>query len=115
MRFLLSLAVLVCTSFCTMAQMPMGQMPSKEEIVKMRLDQLTQQLSLTTEQQASVKAIFEEEKMPDFSQGMPDFDAMKKQMDETDAKIEKVLTPEQKTKYDDVKKQRANMMGGGPR
>ena len=37
--------------------MPMGQMPSKEEIVKMRLDQLTQQLSLTAEQQASAKAI----------------------------------------------------------
>ncbi|MCF0191799.1 MAG: hypothetical protein HUJ96_11115 [Marinilabiliaceae bacterium] len=116
MKTLTLLAFLFCLTISAMAQMPMGQMPSREEMNKMRLENMTQQLTLTEEQQASVKAIFEEEKMPEFTPGQqPDFSAFRKAMEETDAKIMKVLTEEQQKKYKEMQEQRRQMMGGGPR
>jgi protein CpxP len=86
-----------------------------------RTKQLTEQLSLDKKQQAQVLEIYKEndkkrEAMFSDMQGSGDRDAAREKMmklfEETDKQIEKILTKDQKKKYDDLKKERANRMGG---
>lgn len=64
-----------------------------------RVERLTEKLSLTPEQQKSLKAVFDEQ-------------AAKhgKTMKETDEKINALLTPEQKTKFEKMKSERKEKM-----
>lgn len=66
-----------------------------------KLEKMTKKLGLTTEQQASIRTILEEKKTK--MEGLKE--QMKSSGDETQEKIKAVLTDEQKTKYDDMKKE----------
>ena len=93
--------------------MAQGMRMSAEDRTKMLKDSL----SLTTVQADSVLKIYkmaDKERQEAMSSAGEDRDArmaaMRKVMEKTDSKIEGLLTPEQKTKYDAMKKQRAARM-----
>jgi protein CpxP len=72
-----------------------------------RIKMMTRELSLTPDQQTTIRQIFadEEAKMQaqkDSGQPMPDRRAMMAMRQEQKAKIEAVLTPDQKTKYEEM-------------
>ena len=101
--------------FTTLTAQPQRRTPEE------RTKQLTEQLSLDKKQQAKVLEIYKEndkkrEAMFSDMQGSGDRDAarekMMKLLEETDKQIEKILTKDQKKKYDDLKKERTNRMGG---
>ncbi len=85
------------------------RMPSAEE----RADTLKAQLQLTQAQRDSVVAIYkaaDEQRRAAFESAQGDRSAMREKMtairDDTDKKIEALLTPEQQKLYADVKKER---------
>lgn len=78
----------------------------QKDSVDEKLKKLTKELNLTAEQQASIKTILEEKKVKQ--------DGVREQMqtmsEETRAKIDAVLTAEQKTKHDAMKKEMSEKM-----
>lgn len=81
-----------------------------------RVKHLTEQLSLTDDQKDSVKIIYEasdKQRNEIFAARGGDRGAMREQMkkimSEADEKIEALLTDEQKTAYDKIKKERPQM------
>ncbi len=101
--------------FTTLIAQPQRRTPEE------RTKQLTEQLSLDKKQQAQVLEIYKQndkkrEAMFSDMQGSGDRDAAREKMmklfEETDKQIEKILTKDQKKKFDDLKKERANRMGG---
>ncbi|MFI3281224.1 MAG: hypothetical protein R3Y44_04545 [Rikenellaceae bacterium] len=116
MKKLMMLAIAAIFSLSTsmaMAQPPQGQgeqreHPSTEERVK----QLQEQLDLSDEQCAEIIEFEESREMPERG----DRDAMKKMMEEQQAKMKEILTEEQYEKYEEMmKKQRPQQGGGGQR
>ncbi|MBL1264268.1 hypothetical protein [Candidatus Methylomicrobium oryzae] len=79
----------------TAAAFPGDQASGSEEHQKHRIERLTQELQLTDQQKNEVEAIFKEQ-----------HDKFKALHDETHSKLGTVLTPEQMTKLDELKKQR---------
>ncbi|MGZ8191847.1 MAG: Spy/CpxP family protein refolding chaperone [Methylococcaceae bacterium] len=63
-----------------------------------RIERMGKELGLNEEQKAKLETIFNEEKKK--------MEVVKKIREETRAKLEEVLTPEQITKMDEIKKQR---------
>ena len=101
--------------FTTLIAQPQRRTPEE------RTKQLTEQLSLDKKQQAQVLEIYKQndkkrEAMFSDMQGSGDRDAAREKMmklfEETAKQIEKILTKDQKKKFDDLKKERANRMGG---
>jgi protein CpxP len=92
-----TLLTLVCamTFPLAAAAFPGGSGPGPEDHQKHRLERLTQELKLTNEQKSKVEAIFKEE-----------HEKFKALHEETHGKLGTVLTPEQMTKLEDLKKQR---------
>jgi periplasmic protein CpxP/Spy len=68
--------------------------------VDAKLEKMTKKLNLTSEQQASIRTILEEKKTK--MEGLKE--QMKSSGEETQEKIKAVLTDEQKTKYEEMKK-----------
>ncbi|MGR8953324.1 MAG: Spy/CpxP family protein refolding chaperone [Gammaproteobacteria bacterium] len=93
-KTLLTLAI-VLTFPLTVAAFPGGQDPDAEEHRQHRLERLTRELKLTDEQKTKVEALFKEQ-----------HDKFKLLHEETRIKLGKVLSPEQMTQMDDLKKQR---------
>ncbi len=86
-----------------------------------RVKFLTDQLSLTTAQADSVRKIFEtaeKDRMAAFQAHRDDRASVRGAvgniMKEADDKVGALLTPDQKVKYDKIKKERPRMMMGGP-
>ena len=80
---------------------------SAEEIVTMRLNMLTKQLNLTDDQQAKVKEILtdqinEEEQLRQLQ---------KQNREKSEAKMDAVLTIDQKKQYDEIKKHASGPRG----
>lgn len=109
------LAVLIIILVSALAAQPQRRTPEE------RTKQLTEHLSLDKKQQAKVLELYKEndkkrEAMFSDMQGSGDRDAAREKMmklfEETDKQIEKILTKDQKKKYDDLKKERSNRMGG---
>jgi protein CpxP len=109
----LSLAVLVLAGSLSFshAQQRMRQTPEQ------RAARLKDSLALSDDQVGKVVAIYQEsdkQREAAFTAAGDDRDArmaaMRKVMDNTDTKIESILTDSQKAKYEDMKKQR--MQGG---
>lgn len=78
-----------------------------------RAQRLKDTLALNEDQYGKVLAIYQQmdkQRQELFSSGSDDrqarMQAMRSLADSTDAKIEVLLTPDQKTKYEDIKKQR---------
>ncbi len=110
-KFLLIVAILL--GLCTTSSLAQGMRMSAEDRTKMLKDSL----SLTAVQADSVLKIYkvaDKERQEAMSTAGDDREArmtaMRKVMDKTDTKIEGLLTPEQKTKYDAMKKARAARM-----
>lgn len=90
-----------------------------------RAKRLKEQLSLTDDQTKKATKIFEqaqEAMMEEMMVNQGDREAMRKAFtqitEKTDKEIEKILTAKQKKKYEELKKERQNMMrqrGQGPR
>lgn len=78
----------------TAAAFPGAQGPGSEDHQQPRIERLTQELQLTDEQKGKVEAIFKEQQ-----------DKFKALHEETHNKLGAVLTPEQLTKLDALKKQ----------
>jgi protein CpxP len=93
-KTLLTLAI-VLTFPLTVAAFPGGHGPGSEEHQKHRIERLTKELNLTDEQKAKVEAIFKTQ-----------HDKFKALHEETHTQLGTVLSPEQLTKLDDLKKQR---------
>ncbi len=84
-----------------------------------RAKRLTERLSLTEDQTKKVQEIFknaDKERSEKMEPVRGDRDAMREQMTaimaSTDKQIEKILTDEQKKKYEELKKERRQMRGG---
>ena len=84
-----------------------------------RAKRLTERLSLTEDQTKKVQEIFknaDKERSEKMESVRGDRDAMREQMTaimaNTDKQIEKILTDEQKKKYEELKKERRQMRGG---
>lgn len=83
-----------------------GKRPSAEEMMKMELKMMKQDLDLTETQVAFVKKILEDsyKKVEEsFQNGKKVIDEMGKIMEEKDNNLKRVLTDEQWTKYKDIK------------
>ena len=93
-KTLLTLAI-VLTFPLTVSAFPGGQGPNSESHQKHRIERLTQDLNLTAEQKTKVEAIFNEQ-----------HDKFKALHEETQTKLGTVLSPEQMTRMDNLKKQR---------
>jgi len=78
------------------------------------MDGMLAQLKLDEKQQAEVAKIKEEMK-PEFDKAKGNREAMRPVMQQYTSKIEAVLTPEQKTKFEELRAQRMKGHGaGGP-
>lgn len=90
-----------------------------QQMAARRLEQMTQQLQLTAEQSAKIKAIYDSE-APRTKVIYDDTtltrqqrrDKMRPIRAESDAQIKQVLTPEQQTKFDEMQTQRRAQFGG---
>jgi hypothetical protein len=83
-----------------------GKRPSAEEMVKMEMKMLKQEIDLTETQETFVKKILEDsyKKMEEkFKNGNKDRDEMAKIMKEKDDNLKNVLTDEQWKKYQELK------------
>jgi len=100
---------------------PGGQGGQRRMSLDDRLKRMAKDLNLTPAQQKKLKPImeagakkgkeiFENKKLTDQQKG----DAFKKLRDENRKKIEAILTPDQKKKYEEMRKQRMNRGPGGP-
>ncbi|MBW7887124.1 MAG: hypothetical protein H3C35_02050 [Bacteroidetes bacterium] len=81
------------------------------------VERLKEKLTLTKEQEKNIKVILDDQQeamTKEREQHQGDRDAMRaamiKHRDEADKKIEKLLTKEQKKKYEEYKKERQEMM-----
>jgi F0F1-type ATP synthase membrane subunit b/b' len=101
--------------FSTLTAQPMRRTPEE------RVKQLKEQLSLDAKQEKKALEIFKEsdtkrEAMFNEMNANDDREAgrekMMKLFEETDKKIEKILTKDQKKKYEEIKKERQQRMGG---
>jgi|WetSurMetagenome_2_1015567.scaffolds.fasta_scaffold1292891_1 hypothetical protein len=90
-------------------------------MIARRVERLTTALSLTPDQVTKVRAIYAKEftdgaglreKFKDDREGMQK--AMRERQQKLDEKILPLLTPEQKPKYEEFKKQRPGGWGGRP-
>jgi len=93
-KTLLTLAIAL-TFPLTAAAFPGGYGPDSEAHQGHRIERLTQELKLSDAQKSQVEAIFKEQ-----------HEKAKALHEETHAKLSKVLSPEQLTKLEDLKKQR---------
>jgi protein CpxP len=93
-KTLLTLAI-VLTFPLTVAAFSGGHGPGSEEHQKHRIERLTKELNLTDEQKTKVEAIFKEQQ-----------EKFKALHEETHTKLGTVLSPEQVSKLDELKKQR---------
>lgn len=81
-----------------------------------RLEELSEKLSLTVEQEEKVKTILEDmqsETTEMFENRRPDREKMLELRNETDEKILELLTEEQQAKYKELQKERQDMMRRG--
>ena len=119
-KLLVAGAMLVAGTFVSMAQpgggRPGGQM-DPAQMAQRRADQMKETLKLTDDQYAKVLALYKEEnearqKAMQEGQGQRmDREAMQKQREEQNKKLEAILTPEQ---YKTWTEQQQNMMRRGP-
>lgn len=143
-KLLLAMALFVVFSTTTLAQRNSGIRPSQsenyqrkgsarmspEERIEKQTKRLTEELSLSAEQETKIKAILQKgsdeqqvqfEKMK--SQSQENHEIMRKKMDlqrtEQETKIKKLLTDEQKAKYEKMQAERVanrmNRSNGGSR
>jgi hypothetical protein len=112
MRLLVSLMSFAVLLFLSLS--PAGAQQRMRLTPEQRAARLKDSLALNDDQVAKVVTIYQDadkQREEAFSSAGDDRDArmaaMRKVMDDTDAKVESVLTGDQKTKYDDMKKQRA--------
>ena len=121
-KIVLALTVALMGTIVMNAQPPRRQDMTPEQMVEKRVERLDKQLSLTAEQKAALTSIFTEE-MATMQQDRQvkkekdeklDETAMKARRDQmkarheaTDAKVEAVLTPEQASKYAQIKQEAA--------
>ncbi len=105
------LVLMVAAAALTMNAQPAGRHrntpadPAK--MVEQRVDRLNDALDLTDAQKEDLTKIFTEEMgqmKANKDKAKPDREAMKKQREETDARVKSVLTPEQQAKYDEMQK-----------
>ncbi|MBP5336157.1 MAG: hypothetical protein J6Y63_01435 [Bacteroidales bacterium] len=116
-------AMLLVGAFTSNAQGFGGQMPSADEIAKMRADQMKETVSLTDDQYAKVTVIFKEEmeamqKMFEGGGGMGgDFEQMRKDMEkrqeEQNKKLKEILTEDQFNKWQKQQEEMRAQFGGG--
>ena len=99
-----------------------GQMPSAEEIAKMRADQMKETVNLTADQYAKVTVIFKEEmeamqKMFEGGGMTGDFEQMRKDMEkrqeEQNKKLKAILTEDQFKKWEKQQEEMRAQFGGG--
>ena len=99
-----------------------GQMPSAEEIAKMRADQMKETVNLTADQYAKVTVIFKEEmeamqKMFEGGGMNGDFEQMRKDMEkrqeEQNKKLKEILTEDPFNKWQKQQEEMRAQFGGG--
>jgi Spy/CpxP family protein refolding chaperone len=82
----------------------------KENRGEMKMDKLTQELSLTTEQQVKLKALFEEKQQMRKESNEASKAEKMKMAKETNQKVKAILTPEQYEKWQAMKKDKKEEM-----
>lgn len=93
-----------------MAQGPQEGQQREQPTVEQRVEQMKEQLELSDEQCAQIMEYESNIKMPERG----DRDAMKKMMEERDAKYKEILTEEQYTKFQKMQQQRRGQQGERP-
>ena len=117
-KIVLALVVALMGTNVMNAQPPRRSDMSPEQMVEKRVERLDKHLGLTAEQKAAIASIYAEEmkamnnsksermnrgEKPDEATMNARHEQMKAQKEATDAKIEALLTPEQATKYAQMK------------
>lgn len=117
-KIVLVLVVALMGTIVMNAQPPRRSDMSPEQMVEKRVERLDKHLGLTAEQKAAITRIYTEEmqarhndksermdrgEKPDEATMSARHQQMKAQKEATDAKIEALLTPEQATKYAQMK------------
>jgi Spy/CpxP family protein refolding chaperone len=111
---LCTLIISILFSSAVLAQPRSGERGNREE---MQIKRLKEKVGITDDQAAKIKEIMKKAR-EDARAGMENGDgdrearreAMKKQMEKSDAEIMKLLTKEQKVKYEELKKERQKEM-----
>lgn len=95
------------------------QRATPEQMVERQVKTLTEKLALTAEQQEKIKTLSmaRAEKMQEARQtrNQQQSDQIKQREQEYESELNKVLTAEQKTKYEEYKKERMQNRGDGRR
>jgi Spy/CpxP family protein refolding chaperone len=111
--------VLFAAALVLVTNLGFSQMDSS--MVNRRLERMKTDLSLTAEQSTKIRAIMMEswregQKIRNANTDNPEAgrDAMMKQREASDKKIEAVLTAEQKVKYEKMREERRQRMQQGP-
>lgn len=117
-KIVLALVVALMGTIVMNAQPPRRSDMSPEQMVEKRVERLDKHLGLTAEQKAAIASIYAEEmkamhnsksermnrgEKPDEATMNARHEQMRAQKEATDAKIEALLTPEQATKYAQMK------------
>ncbi|REG87116.1 DUF4890 domain-containing protein [Algoriphagus antarcticus] len=112
-RWIYVTGLMVMISLSTMAQRKGGERPSPEERANRSTEQMAEKLALTEAQKQQLLAINlefakknEVERKAEMEARKVEMDARKAEMKEQDAKIQAVLTEEQRTKWAELKAER---------
>src|SRR5882762_5532929 len=100
--------LVLCTASASLAQ-PQGGPPDPAMMAERQLDQMTERLKLTKDQQKQLKPI-----MLDSAKQMMKMREKMKNREAVNAKVNAVLTDDQKKEYEKMLSERRQMGPGGP-
>ena len=108
-RWIFATGLLLMISLSTMAQKREGERPSPEERAQRNTDRMAEALTLTDAQKKQILDInleYAKKKDAEMEARKAQMDAKRAELKEQDAKIQAVLTEEQRTKWTEIKAER---------
>lgn len=108
-RWIFATGLLLMISLSTMAQKREGERPSPEERAQRNTDRMAEALTLTDAQKKQILDInleYAMKKEAEMEVRKAQMDAKRAELKEQDAKIQAVLTEEQRTKWTEIKAER---------
>ncbi len=117
-KWIIASALLMLVSVSTFAQrQSKGERPSPQERAKMMTERMANQLELTEAQKEQVMLInmeYAEKREAEMEARKKEMEARKIEAQEQEAKIQSVLTEEQRAKWTQLKDKRQNLRGRRP-
>ena len=108
-RWILATGLLLMISLSAMAQKRVGERPSPEERAQRNTDRISEALTLTDSQKKQILNInleYAKKKEAEMEARKAQMDVKRAELKEQDAKIQAVLTEEQRAKWTEIKAER---------